>query len=89
MKSPHKAILLILLILIIFLGAFLAYKGFPTYHAHDTFDGYCKWRGLVVESKESDYGMCKNIITGKKYKIVLYQGRWFLDGDLPCGFLCF
>ena len=67
---------------------FFSNQLFTTYHAHDTFDGYCEWRGLIVDTKTDNYGYCKDTNTGKEFKIVLYEGRWFLDGDLPCGFLC-
>lgn len=31
----------------------------------------------------------KNTVRGQTIKIVKFDNRWFLDGDLPCGFLCF
>lgn len=67
----------------------MAYQIITTYKAHETFEGYCKWRGLVVENKSSTYGYCKNLSTNKEYKMVLLKNRWYLDGDLPCGFLVF
>ena len=87
----RKNLLIILAVIIIFcaLGFFVIHQMTTTYNAHNTFDGYCKWRGLVVVNKFSDYGYCQDLRTGKEFKIVLYNGRWFLDGDLPCGFLCF
>ncbi|MCX6822661.1 MAG: hypothetical protein NTX91_01505 [candidate division SR1 bacterium] len=89
MKIFHKKSFGIFTILIILISAFLIYQMRTTYHAHDTFDGYCKRRGLVVISQQADFGYCKSIATNKQYKIVLFKGRRFLDGDLPCGFLCF
>jgi hypothetical protein len=92
MILPNKRnifIILILLILLILIGSFVAYQMITTIKAHETFEGYCKWRGLAVESKGSDFGYCKNLSTGKVDKIVLFEGRWYLNGDLPCGFLCF
>jgi len=68
---------------------FIIYKGRETYNAHNTFEGYCTRRGLVIEHTGTDYGYCKNLTTNKEFKIVLFKGRRFLDGDLPCGFLCF
>ena len=87
-KKRLSAILIISLI-VCGLGIFVIYQMTITYNAHNTFDGYCQWRGLAVESQAGDYGYCKNLATGKEYKIVLFKGRWYLDGDLPCGFLCF
>ncbi len=89
MKSIFKKNILIISILVIVFGAFMIYEMIQTYKAHETFDGYCKWRGLIVESKSSDYGYCKNPQNNEEIKIVLFKNRWYLDGDLPCGFLCF
>lgn len=79
----------LLVIVALILWVFVSFEMITTYKAHDTFDGYCKWRWLAVESKANNYGYCKNTKTGKEYKIVLFGGRWYLDWDLPCGFLCF
>lgn len=84
-----KKYLLPICIVIVLLGVFLLYEIITTYKAHETFDGYCRWRGLTVENRTSGFGYCKNPHTEKEYKIVLFKGRWYLDGDLPCGFLCF
>ncbi len=88
MKKFIKDKLVFLIIIILFI-VFIVYKGITTYDAHDTFDGYCKRRWLVVASIWSDFGYCKNPDTNKEFKIVLFKWRRFLDGDLPCGFLCF
>ena len=89
MNNPIKKNLLVLAIFVIIFVAFMIFEMITTYKAHETFDGYCKWRGLVVESKSNDYGYCKNPQNNKEFKIVLFKNRWYLDGDLPCGFLCF
>ena len=89
MKSSHIKKLVLLSIFIISLSVFVIYKGIETYNAHNTFEGYCTRRNLVVKSKESNFGYCENITTNKIYKIVLFEKKWFLDRDLPCGFLCF
>ncbi len=89
MKATHKKLSIIIALLILIAGVFIVSEMITTYKAHETFEGYCKWRGLVTESKTSDSGYCRNPHTGQEYKMVLFNGRWFLDGDLPCGFLCF
>jgi hypothetical protein len=90
MKLPNKKILMPALIAIFLFGAFAAYQVITINRAHETFEGYCKWRGLVVESKSTDYGYCKNPASGQEFKMILFaNGKWYLDGDLPCGFLCF
>lgn len=55
--------------------------------AHSTFENYYKFRGCVELIEKTDlYGTCRTS-SGEIIKIVRYQGRWFLDGDLPDGFL--
>jgi hypothetical protein len=57
--------------------------------AHSTFENYYAFRGCTqLFEKTQDYGICKTN-TGQTIKIVKFQGKWYLDGDLPCGFLCF
>ena len=52
--------------------------------AHSTFDNYYAFRGCTkLLERTSTYGICATS-SGATIKIVLYQGRWFLDGDLPC-----
>lgn len=55
---------------------------------HSTFENYYAFRGCTrLLQKTNDFGICKTS-SGETIKIVKYQNRWFLDGDLPCGFLC-
>ncbi len=55
--------------------------------AHSSFENYYAFRGCAqLLEKRDDYGICK-ISSGKTIKIVKYKGRWYLDGDLPCGSL--
>ncbi len=57
--------------------------------AHSTFDNYYTFRGCIkLISRTNDYGICQ-ISSGQTIKIVKFDNRWFLDGDLPCGLLCF
>jgi hypothetical protein len=57
--------------------------------AHSTFENYYAFRGCKeLLSKTDDAGYCRTA-SGQTIKIVKFQGKWFLDGDLPCGFLCF
>ncbi len=51
--------------------------------AHSTFDNYYAFRGCsqLVE-RADDFGICKTS-AGQTIKIVKYQNKWFLDGDLP------
>ena len=81
-KKDKKRFIVFLLISILFLG-FIFYQLITTYNAHKTFEGYCKWRGLVVINQSTNYGYCKNEISGQEFKMVLVNNRWYLDGDLP------
>jgi len=83
-----KPIIIILLVAAVFfiLGI---YQVLMLNKAHSTFDNYYAFRGCVqLLSRTDDYGICK-IKSGQIIKIVKFQNRWYLDGDLPCGFLCF
>jgi hypothetical protein len=64
------------------------YQIFYLKKAHSTFDNYYAFRGCTQLLERTDnFGLCK-IASGQTIKIVLDNGRWYLDGDLPCGFLC-
>lgn len=55
--------------------------------AHRTFDNYYSFRGCTqLISKTPTYGVCKTN-SGQTIKIVLHKGKWYLNGDLPTGFL--
>lgn len=57
--------------------------------AHSTFKNYYAFRGCTsLVTKTNDYGICKTS-GGQTIKIVKFKNKWYLDGDLPCGFLCF
>ena len=72
---------------ILFLLAFLVTLGVKQAiyvdNAHKTFESYYAFRGCVQLIKRTDtYGICKTN-TGQTIKIVTFQGKWYLDGDLP------
>lgn len=51
--------------------------------AHSTFENYYTFRGCtqLIEKTET-YGTCK-IASGQTIKIVKFDNKWYLDGDLP------
>jgi hypothetical protein len=60
--------------------------------AHSTFENYYAFRGCMklIERKDT-FGVCK-VKNGGTIKIVKYQNKWYLDGDLPwacIGNMCF
>jgi hypothetical protein len=55
--------------------------------AHSTFDSYYAFRGCTqLLEQSSTYGICKTS-SGQTIKIVEYNNKWYLDGDLPWGCL--
>ena len=78
--------ILILALVVVFIGFCLFWFSYLK-KAHKTFDNYYAFRGCQSLIEKTDtFGICK-LKDGKTIKIVLYQGKWFLDGDLPGGFL--
>ena len=71
-------------IVIVALGVtFLGYQVYTTNKAHTTFDRYYAFRGCTqLIDKTDTYGDCKTA-GGQSIKIVLINGRWYLDGDGP------
>lgn len=82
-RTPHLLavifiILVILLVLILGVNQWLYLR-----KAHSTFENYYAFRGCVqLLEKTDDYGICKTN-AGQTIKIVKYQNKWYLDGDLP------
>jgi len=85
-----------IIIIVLFIGAFIVVFGinqiFYLRKAHGTFENYYAFRGCVqLLEKTEDYGICKTN-TAQIIKIVKYQDKWYLDGDLPwacLGRVCF
>lgn len=51
--------------------------------AHSTFENYYAFRGCVqLLDKTDTSGTCKTD-SGETIKIVAFNNRWYLDGDLP------
>ena len=89
MMKKNKVIIIAVILLLIIILAFGIYWILYLQKARSTFDNYYAFRGCVqLLDKTDNYGTCK-LASGKIIKIVKFQGRWFLDGDLPCGFSCF
>jgi uncharacterized membrane protein YqiK len=89
MKLNKKIIVIVIIILVVTIFTFAINQVFYLQKAHSTFDNYYSFRGCTqLLSRTDSYGICK-IASGKTIKIVRFQGKWYLDGDLPCGFLCF
>jgi hypothetical protein len=84
-----RKILIIFLLLVTVAVSFGVYQVVYLRKAHSTFENYYAFRGCTQLLEKTDtYGTCK-LSSGQTIKIVKYQNKWYLDGDLPCGFLCF
>ena len=88
-KRKLRNLIIIAISVIIVIASFGTYQVLMLQKAHSTFENYYAFRGCVQLIEKTDtYGICK-IKSGATIKIVKFDNRWFLDGDLPCGFLCF
>lgn len=88
MKDKNKIILLVVLIILVILALAACYVIYLN-NAHSTFENYYNFRGCVeLVNKTDSYGFCK-LASGQEIKLVKYQDKWFLDGDLPvsCGLI--
>jgi len=87
--KKHKNLIIIAILMVIVIIIFGIYQIIILQKAHSTFDNYYNFRGCIkLISRTSDYGICQ-ISSGQTIKIVKFDNRWFLDGDLPCGLFCF
>ena len=86
-KKSKKAGGVVVLVIIIALVAIGAYYVEYLKKAHSSFENYYAFRGCqTLEMRTDTYGTCL-LKDGKEIKIVKYQDKWYLDGDLPGGFL--
>jgi uncharacterized protein YxeA len=78
---------ILLIVLVVGIGQILYLR-----KAHSTFENYYTFRGCQELIQKTDtYGTCR-LMSGQVIKIILYDGKWYLDGDLPwacVGKLCF
>jgi hypothetical protein len=87
--TNNKIIVAIVILAAVLCFSFGIYWILYLQKAHSTFENYYNFRGCVqLVSKTDNYGFCK-ISSGQTIKIVRFHDKWYLDGDLPCGFLCF
>ncbi len=88
----NKIVLLTIFLIGLLLFVFAINQFFLLRKAHSTFENYYTFRGCTqILKRTQDYGICK-INTGQTIKIVKFQGKWYLDGDLPwacLGRICF
>ena len=86
-NETFKIALILGVILIVFIVALGVNQIFVLRKAHSSFENYYAFRGCTeLVERGSDYGVCR-VSSGKTIKIVQFEGKWYLDGDLPnCGY---
>ncbi len=84
LKTQKSRMIAIVILIVIILGGVFGIKEMVFLRkAHSTFENYYAFRGCVqLLDRTDDYGDCK-IASGQTIKIVKFQDRWYLDGDLP------
>jgi len=83
--THHKATLFwIVLAAAVILAAVLVFgQWLYLRQAHSSFADYYAFRGCTELLEKTDtYGICRTN-SGQTIKIVEYQNKWYLDGDLP------
>ena len=83
-KRTYIAMRIVGVFLIILAGGVLVlYQYQQLTVAHSTFENYYAFRGCQTLVDRTDtYGDCK-LADGSTIKIVLINGKWYLDGDGP------
>ncbi len=78
-----KKLISTLAVLVVVIAGFGIYQISVLRKAHSTFENYYAFRGCQqLVSRTSDAGYCK-LASGQTIKIVKYDNKWYLDGDLP------
>ena len=81
----NKVLWGVLAVLIIAAGLMFVQWNTTLRVAHSSFENYYAFRGCTKLIDRTDtYGDCQTA-SGQTIKIVKFQDRWFLDGDLPWG----
>ncbi len=83
-KRPLLILVYVLMYIVILSITFLSvYQIHRLKVAHSTFENYSTFRGCIELIEKTDtYGICK-LSSGQIIKLVKYQDKWYLDGDLP------
>jgi hypothetical protein len=87
MKKQTKILILVIASVFVLLIILALYWFSKLQIAHSTFEDYYKFRGCtqLINRTESS-GFC-GVSSGGVIEIVKYNSKWYLNGDLPGGFL--
>lgn len=79
----NKTVIGVILAVVVAGGAFFLYQSHKLNIAHSTFENYYAFRGCTELIDRTDtYADCK-LADGTTIKLVLINGKWYLDGDGP------
>jgi hypothetical protein len=82
-KSVLALMSVIVVLLLVVAGIFVVGQILFLQKAHSTFESYYNFRGCVqLISTTTDSGICRTG-SGQMIKMVKFDGKWYLDGDLP------
>ena len=81
--AKNKTLWIVSLCLALILAALALYQWNYLRIAHSTFDNYYAFRGCrQLVSRTESSGTCK-LADGQMITIVEFDGKWYLEGDLP------
>ncbi len=79
----NKTLWSVIGVLLIAGAAFGAYQVYATNLAHTTFERYYAFRGCTQLVDKTDTAADCKLANGQTIKLVLINGKWYLDGDGP------
>jgi hypothetical protein len=82
-----RVLVVVFILAVVVIAVLIVSQFFYLRKAHSTFENYYAFRGCIeLLEKTDNYGTCK-IANGQTIKIVKFNNKWYLDGDLPWGCL--
>ena len=82
-RKTRKNLIIAIILVILLIVSFGIYWIKFLNKAHSTFENYYNFRGCVqLLNRQEDLGSCQTK-SGQTIKIVKFNGKWYLDGDLP------
>lgn len=70
-------------VVVLLLAALFMEQFFVLQKAHSSFSNYAAFRGCQRITSRSDISGTCTLASGQSIKIVKFNGKWYLDGDLP------
>ena len=82
-EKEKRPLLILASLAILIVVIFIIYQAHMLNVAHSSFENYYNFRGCVELIEKADtYGICK-LSSGQTIKLVKFNSKWYLDGDLP------